>query len=64
MSAKIDKKRVHWSFDDPAEATGSEEERISAFRRVRDEIAENVRAFVRASPSANLESKKDASTPR
>ena len=37
---------VHWSFEDPAEATGSEEERISVFRRVRDEIAENVRAFV------------------
>jgi arsenate reductase len=32
--------RIHLGFDDPAEATGSEEEIISAFRRVRDEIRE------------------------
>ena len=29
---------IHWNFDDPAEAVGSEEEVLSAFRRVRDEI--------------------------
>jgi arsenate reductase (thioredoxin) len=46
--------RLHWAFEDPAEATGSEEERINVFRRVRDEIAENVRAFVGAYPSANM----------
>ena len=31
-------KRLHWSFDDPSAATGSDEERLAAFRRVRDEI--------------------------
>jgi arsenate reductase (thioredoxin) len=35
----------HWSFDDPATATGSEEERLVVFRRVRDEIACQVRQF-------------------
>ena len=30
--------RHHWGFDDPADATGSEEERVVVFRRVRDEI--------------------------
>ena len=30
--------RLHVSFDDPAGATGSEEERLHVFRRVRDEI--------------------------
>ncbi len=30
--------RHHWPFDDPAHATGSEEERMKVFRRVRDEI--------------------------
>jgi arsenate reductase (thioredoxin) len=30
--------RHHWGFDDPAHATGSEEEIMSVFRRVRDEI--------------------------
>lgn len=30
--------RHHWGFDDPAHATGSEEEILTVFRRVRDEI--------------------------
>jgi arsenate reductase len=30
--------RLHWSFDDPSAATGTEEERLDAFRRVRDAI--------------------------
>lgn len=30
--------RHHWSFDDPAHATGTEDEQMAVFRRVRDEI--------------------------
>jgi hypothetical protein len=30
--------RHHWPFDDPAHATGTEEEKIKFFRNVRDEI--------------------------
>ena len=30
--------RHHWPFDDPARATGTEEEKLAVFRRVRDEI--------------------------
>jgi arsenate reductase (thioredoxin) len=30
--------RHHWGFDDPAHATGTEEEQLAVFRRVRDEI--------------------------
>ena len=30
--------RHHWRFDDPAHATGTEEEVLAEFRRVRDEI--------------------------
>jgi arsenate reductase (thioredoxin) len=30
--------RRHFPFDDPAHATGSEEDRLAVFRRVRDEI--------------------------
>jgi arsenate reductase len=30
--------RHHWGFDDPAHATGTEEEILVVFRRVRDEI--------------------------
>jgi arsenate reductase (thioredoxin) len=30
--------RLHWPFDDPAHATGTDEEKLVEFRRVRDEI--------------------------
>jgi arsenate reductase len=30
--------RLHWSFEDPSRATGSEATRLAVFRRVRDEI--------------------------
>lgn len=30
--------RHHWAFDDPAHATGTDEEVLAEFRRVRDEI--------------------------
>lgn len=30
--------RYHWGFDDPAHATGTEEEVLAVFRRVRDQI--------------------------
>jgi arsenate reductase len=33
---------VHMAFPDPAAATGSEEERLDAFRRVRDSIRERI----------------------
>ena len=39
-------KRIHWSFDDPALAEGTNEERLSEFRRVRDEIAARLSEFV------------------
>ncbi len=37
--------RHHWPFDDPAHATGSEEELLKVFRRVRDEIVAAFRAY-------------------
>ena len=30
--------RLHWPFDDPADAEGTDEEKMVVFRRVRDEI--------------------------
>jgi arsenate reductase len=35
-------KFLHWSFEDPAAAEGSHAERLGVFRKVRDEIIENV----------------------
>lgn len=37
--------RHHWPFDDPAHATGTEEEIAGAFRRVRDEIRRVFEAY-------------------
>ena len=37
---------LHWSFDDPASAVGTPEERLAVFRRVRDEIQEKIRRFM------------------
>lgn len=37
--------QMHWPLPDPARAQGSPEEIAEAFRRVRDEIAERVRAL-------------------
>lgn len=37
--------RIHWSFEDPAAAEGDEETRLAAFRRIRDQIEERIRAF-------------------
>jgi arsenate reductase len=34
--------RLHWSFEDPSQAPGSEEERLKVFQRVRDEIRERI----------------------
>jgi arsenate reductase len=39
---------AHWNFDDPSTAQGDEDERMAAFRRVRDEIARRVRTFAAA----------------
>ena len=39
--------KLHRSFEDPAAATGSDEERLAVFRRVRDELRAYLREFAR-----------------
>jgi len=38
--------KQHWPFDDPAKATGSEEEIMAEFSRVRDQIRDSITAFI------------------
>jgi arsenate reductase (thioredoxin) len=38
--------RLHWSFEDPSAATGTEAERLAVFRRVRDAIATRLRGWL------------------
>ena len=45
--------QVHWSFPDPSAAMGSEDERLEAFRDVRDAIAERIDDLVRDDAADN-----------
>lgn len=40
-------KKAHVGFDDPPKATGTEEEKLNVYRRVRDEIDTNLVSFVK-----------------
>ena len=40
--------RLHWSYEDPSRAKGSEEERLQAFRRVRDQIQQRLVEWLKA----------------
>lgn len=42
--AKVE--RLHWPFDDPAHATGTDAEIQAVFRRVRDEIRERIQLYL------------------
>ena len=44
-------RRLHWSFDDPSRATGTEEEQLAVYRRVRDAIRARIEAELLLSPA-------------
>jgi arsenate reductase len=39
--------RIHWSFEDPAEAGGNLEDRLKVFRSVREKIREKLEGFAK-----------------
>jgi arsenate reductase len=41
------RRQEHWSFPDPSAATGTQEERLAVFRRVRDAIEARLERFLR-----------------
>jgi arsenate reductase len=47
------RQQIHWSFPDPSRVTGSEEERLAAFRHIRDLIATRINQFLRLHPSSS-----------
>ena len=49
------RKQVHWGFPDPSRVTGTEEERLAAFRHIRDLIAVKITQFLGHHPSASLQ---------
>ena len=43
--------RLRLSFEDPSEASGSEDERLEAFRRIRDEISAQIHSWISRPPA-------------
>lgn len=41
--------KLHWPFEDPADTTGTEEQVIASFRRIRDEIGIKVKNWLETS---------------
>jgi arsenate reductase (thioredoxin) len=40
-------RRLHWGFEDPSQAAGSDAQRLEVFRRVRDEIKRRITDWIR-----------------
>lgn len=38
--------RIHWSFEDPAAAKGTEAEILAVFRKARDQIKNRIKVFI------------------
>lgn len=55
--------RHHWPFDDPAKASGSEEERMAEFRRVREEIRRVFSAYAAGWRDASAKITAEAASP-
>jgi arsenate reductase len=39
-------KRIHWSLPDPAAAEGNNQQKLAAFRSVREQLAQHFREFI------------------
>lgn len=46
-----DVKRIHWPVDDPYYATGTEDEIMAEFRRVREDIRARIETFIAEQPN-------------
>jgi len=48
------RERLHWSFPDPSQATGTEPEQLSVYRTVRDAIRDRIERDLLSAPSSQL----------
>jgi arsenate reductase len=39
--------RIHWSIEDPAAYAGSDDEKLAKFRKVRDQLEQRIRAWLK-----------------
>jgi arsenate reductase len=51
---------LHWGYEDPAEAQGTEEERLAVFKKVFIQIGERVRQFATVTARATGEARQPA----
>lgn len=51
--------RLHWGYEDPSAATGTDEERLAVFRRVMIAISERIHLFI---PIAHRAGEREPST--
>lgn len=49
------RRQVHWGFPDPSRVTGTQEERLAAFRHIRDLIAAKIAQFLEHKPAHSFE---------
>ncbi len=49
------RRQVHWGFPDPSRVTGTEQERLAAFRHIRDLIAAKIDQFLERKPAFSFE---------
>jgi arsenate reductase len=54
---------LHWGYEDPAEATGTDDERLAVFRRVFVQLGERINQFVPLALRARRERLEAASAP-
>lgn len=40
------KQTLHWPFEDPADATGDDDEKLQVFRKVRDQIYQKIESYL------------------
>lgn len=48
------REKLHWSFEDPASLIGTEEDILSAFREVREQIDQQVKLWLKELESAKI----------
>lgn len=49
------RRQVHWGFPDPSRVSGTEQERLAAFRHIRDLIAIKIDQFLERKPTLSFE---------
>ena len=57
------RERLNWFFDDPAAAKGTHEQKLSVFRRVRDEIRDRIETWLESLPASSAAVERSSSRP-